>query len=619
MALCPFNPASEDYADFIYNYSSQNVLSPTGPLLSGACTEFVTQNYAIFYVPLNSILPLSLEKYAYYSIPNLFTPLDTSSMDASGILSTFNTPALANKGAGTMIGFLDTGIDYTNRLFRKPNGTTRILGIWDQTLPVDTDELPPGVPDYFRMSGASYGTEFTDEQINEALASDDPLSLVPSRDTNGHGTFIAGIAAGGSLPDDSFTGAAPECSLVVVKLKQAKRYLRDYYLIPEDATAFQENDIMMGIKYLRVMAHRYRMPLVILIALGSNMGSHEGLSPLSTSIQDVTRFLGFSAVIAAGNETGLSHHFEGIIPSDEPYQDVEIRVGEEESRRGFVLELWATNSDTYSVGFVSPTGEAISRIPIISGNETRIPFLLEDTVITVNYQLIEALTGRQLIFMRFEEPTVGIWRIRVYNSQFFTGSYHMWLPVEGFISDQTVFLNPSPNNTITLPGNSPSPLTIGAYNHLNNSIYIHSSRGYTLSNVIKPDLAAPGVDVYGPALTGPPDTVPMTRRTGTSVAAAHAAGAVANLMSWGFVEGNDRSMSEAAIRSYLVRGAKRNPALSYPNREYMLIQTFDRPQYKTGALFFSFLGLLPQSLKSFWIRLWPSFRLCFRFCLLERL
>lgn len=579
MALCPFNPASEDYADFIYNYSSQNVLSPTGPLLSGACTEFVTQNYAIFYVPLNSILPLSLEKYAYYSIPNLFTPLDTSSMDASGILSTFNTPALANKGAGTMIGFLDTGIDYTNRLFRNPNGTTRILGIWDQTLPVDTDELPPGVPDYFRMSGASYGTEFTEEQINEALASDDPLSLVPSRDTNGHGTFIAGIAAGGSLSDDSFTGAAPECSLVVVKLKQAKRYLRDYYLIPEDATAFQENDIMMGIKYLRVMAHRYRMPLVILIALGSNMGSHEGLSPLSTSIQDVTRFLGFSAVIAAGNETGLSHHFEGIIPSDEPYQDVEIRVGEEESRRGFVLELWATNSDTYSVGFVSPTGEAISRIPIISGNETRIPFLLEDTVITVNYQLIEALTGRQLIFMRFEEPTVGIWRIRVYNSQFFTGSYHMWLPVEGFISDQTVFLNPSPNNTITLPGNSPSPLTIGAYNHLNNSIYIHSSRGYTLSNVIKPDLAAPGVDVYGPALTGPPDTVPMTRRTGTSVAAAHAAGAVANLMSWGFVEGNDRSMSEAAIRSYLVRGAKRNPALSYPNREWGygaldLFQTF---------------------------------------------
>ncbi|MBS6956284.1 MAG: S8 family peptidase [Enterocloster asparagiformis] len=579
MALCPFNPASENYADFIFNYSSQNVPSPTGPLLSGACTEFVTQNYAIFYVPLSIILPLSLEKYAYYSIPNLFTTLDTSSMDASGITSTFNTPALANKGAGTIIGFLDTGIDYTNPLFRKSDGTTRILGIWDQSLPEDTEEIPPGVPDYFNMSGASYGTEYTEEQINQALAADDPLSIVPSRDTNGHGTFIAGIAAGSPLPDDSFTGAAPECRLVVVKLKQAKQYLRDYYLIPDGATAFQENDIMMGVKYLRVMAHRYRMPLIILIALGSNMGSHEGLSPLSTSIQDVTRFLGFSAVIAAGNETGLAHHFDGLIPSGENYQDVEIRVGEPESRRGFVVELWATNADTYSVGFVSPTGETISRIPIITGNETRIPFLLEDTVITVNYQPIEPLTGRQLIFMRFQAPTVGIWRIRVYNSQYFTGDFHMWLPVDGFISDQTVFLNPSPNNTITLPGNSPSPLTIGAYNHVNNSIYIHSSRGYTLTNVIKPDLAAPGVDVYGPALTGPPGTIPMTRRTGTSVAAAHAAGAVANLMSWGFVEGHDRSMSEAAIRSYLVRGAKRNPALAYPNREWGygaldLFQTF---------------------------------------------
>lgn len=227
-------------------------------------------------------------------------------------------------------------------------------------------------------------------------------------------------------------------------------------------------------------------------------------------------------MIAAGNETGLSHHFEGIIPSDEPYQDVEIPRG------GGGIPPWIrAGAVGHQLGHLLrglrlPHRRGIQRIPIISGNETRIPFLLEDTVITVNYQLIEALTGRQLIFMRFEEPTVGIWRIRVYNSQFFTGSYHMWLPVESFISDQTVFLNPSPNNTITLPGNSPSPLTIGAYNHLNNSIYIHSSRGYTLSNVIKPDLAAPGVDVYGPALTGPPDTVPMTRRTGTSVAAAHA-------------------------------------------------------------------------------------------------
>ena len=568
MSRCPYNPASEDVADFIYHYSSQNAPSGLFEEANRVCLEYVTKDILIINTPLNSILPLSLEKYPYYSIPNLYTLLDTSSLEASGITATFNTPTLANKGAGTLIGFLDTGIDYVNPLFRNADGTTRIAGIWDQTLPVDTEEPAPGVPDYFPMSGASYGTEFTEEQINEALEAEDPYSLVPSRDTNGHGTFLAGIAAGGSTPDGDFTGAAPSCRLVVVKLKPAKKYLRDFYLVNENAVAFQENDIMMGVKYLRVMAHRLRRPLVILIGLGSTFGSHEGLAPLSATLQDVTRFLGFSSVIAGGNETGLAHHYEGNIPSGDTYEDVEIRVGEPETSRGFVVELWASNADTYTVGFTSPSGETITHIPIISGNETRIPFLLESTVITVNYQLIDASSGRQMVFMRFDAPAAGVWRIRVYNSLFFTGQYHMWLPVETFISDQTVFLRPSPDTTITLPGNTPSPMTISAYNHENNSIYIHSSRGYALSGQIKPDLAAPGVNVYGPALGGVPGNMPMTRKTGTSVAAAHAAGAIANLLSWGLVEGNDISMSEASLRAYLIRGAKRNPALSYPNREW---------------------------------------------------
>ena len=214
-------------------------------------------------------------------------------------------------------------------------------------------------------------------------------------------------------------------------------------------------------------------------------------------------------------------------------------------------------------------GEIISRIPIIAGNETSIPFLLEPTVITVNYQLIEAGSGRQLIFMRFEAPTTGIWKIRVYNTQFLTGQFNMWLPTHNLISEETVFLTPSPYTTITLPGNAPSPITVGAYNHLNNSIYIHSSRGYTVGGLIKPDLAAPGVDVSGPAIGRRIGTsVPMTTRTGTSVAAAHVAGAAANLLGWGIVEGNNITMSEASIKAYLIRGARRNPALSYPNREW---------------------------------------------------
>ena len=456
MAACPYNPASEEYADFLFHYSTLDVPPRSGELPSGRCGEYITQDYAVFYAPLDDILPLSMEKYPYYTIPNLYTLLDSGNMELSGIRATLNTPALANGGQGVLIGLIDTGIDYQNPLFQTATGKTRILGIWDQTLPDPQSGEPAGVPDYFPDSGISYGTEYNEEAINQALASPDPLAVVPSMDTDGHGTFLAGIAAGGELSDGSFLGAAPRANLAVVKLKPAKTYLRDYYLISPDALAFQENDIMMGIKYLRVLAHRKRMPLVILIALGSNLGSHEGLSPLSASLQDTARFLGFCAVIAAGNETGLSHHFEGSIPAGDAFQDVEIRVGEPESQTGFVTELWASDADTYHVGLVSPSGEESGRIPLLPGNEVRIPFLLEGSAVTISYNRIETTTGRQMVFLRFEKPAPGIWRVRVYNSAYFTGRYHMWLPVDGFLSRQTVFLNPSPNNTITLPGNSVS-------------------------------------------------------------------------------------------------------------------------------------------------------------------
>lgn len=567
MADCPFNSASETIADFIYRYGSlQQIVGNPEDI---PCMDFASSDYGVIYTPLDTVEPISLRSLSYYSIPGLYTLLDSSSMEASGILTTFSSPALDNKAQGVLVGFIDTGIDYTNPLFCNPDGTTRITSIWDQSIPADKSVIPPGVPDRFQVSGATYGTEYTRRQINEALASDEPLSIVPSTDTDGHGTFLAGIAAGGSLPEQDFTGAAPLCELVVVKLKPAKEYLRDFYLIREGAPAYQENDIMMGIKYLRVTAFIQEKPLVILLGVGSNLGSHEGTSPLSVMLQDISRNLGTATVIAAGNEAGRGHHYKGAIPSGDEFHDVEIRVGPPEAERGFVVELWASTVDTYSVGFISPSGEAIGRIPIIARNETSIPFLLEPTVITVNYQLIEVGSGKQLIFMRFQTPSPGIWTVRVYNTQFFTGQFNMWLPPHNMISDETVFLSPNPYTTITGPGNAASPITVGAYNHLNNSIYIHSSRGYTAAGLVKPDLAAPGVNVSGPSIARRTnDSVPMTTKTGTSVAAAHVAGAAANLLGWGIVEGNNITMSEASIKAYLIRGARRNPALSYPNREW---------------------------------------------------
>lgn len=589
MAACTVDITSEEYTDFIYRLGSEGWLSAE-PDAMPVCSDYAFPGYSIIYLPSEHTLPIFLEKYPYYAIPKLFTLLDTSALEASGIFQVFNQPSLGQKGRGTLIGFLDTGIDYRSPVFRKQDGSTRILGIWDQTIPkpLNPRSSEPAEPDSSSSEKEDpfdflqYGVHFGEEQINEALASPDPLSLVPSKDVLGHGTFLAGVAAGTALPASDFSGAAPEASLAIVKLKPAKQYLREFFCIRKDAHAYQENDIILGIRYLSEVARYYRMPLVVCIGLGTNLGSHGGTSPLSLSLGSITQSIGACTVIAAGNESGLGHHYVGSVPSASQPDEVEIRVGEGET--SFVTELWASTPETYTVGFVSPSGETIGRIPLTLSSNATISFLLEPTVIFVSYRPHELSSGKQLVFMRFVNPSPGVWRIRVYSNLLLDGDYHMWLPAETFISPNTVFLRPNPFSTITSPANTPQPITIGAYNHEAGNIFIHSGRGYTIDGRIKPDIAAPGVDVYGPGVipeaayrasasdetpsASPLPEVPMIRKTGTSVAAAITAGAVANLLSWGIVEGNDPSMSEAAIRSYLVRGATRSRSFTYPNEEW---------------------------------------------------
>lgn len=546
---CNENTASEDFADFIIRYYTFAGMGFTQD--EASCVDVVSTQYAITYFPLNTIPPLSMDNYQYSSIPKLYALLDTTSVEASGILRTLNHPTLGYKGAGTIIGFVDTGIDYQDPLFINSDGTSRILGIWDQSLP------GPGVQHENSLEDISYGTEFTKAQIDEALQSDNPFLLVPTGDMNGHGTLLAGIAAGNETPVGDFTGAAPECFLAVVKLKQAKKYLRDYFIVPEDAIAFQENDIMLGIKYLLTISKQYMLPLTIMLGLGTNMGSHDGTSPLASYMSSVGTSPGIITVVAAGNETGYSHHYFGIVAGDDEYEDVELRVAPDEP--GFTIELWAREPELYSISFISPSGEQIERLPNISSDEHKITFLLEKTTIFLNYRVAGGGTDGQLIMMRFKDPTPGIWIIRVYNSFFIRGEYHMWLPVRGFISDETFFLKSNPNTIITEPGNAQLLMTVGAYNHRNNSLYIHSSRGYTRQNVVKPDLAAPGVDV---GIPGSPAF------SGTSIAAAHVAGACANILSWAFTGQNDVFMNTSIAKAFLVRGARRNPIFVYPNREW---------------------------------------------------
>lgn len=558
---CTNSVASEDFAEFIAPYftTPEEFIRSQGT----DCIDFVNSTLAVVYVPLSTVTPSTYTSYTYSAVPKLYSLLDVTSMDAAGITPAGELPVLNNQGAGVIVGFVDTGINYTDSLFRNVDGSTRIIGIWDQTNNSDnSNNIENETAKPFSAFSALYGTQYTAEEINLALNSDNPASIVPTRDENGHGTFLASIAAGNRDERAGFSGAAPQASIAMVKLKPAKQYLRDFYLIRDGADAYQENDIMMGVSYLYFLARKYSMPLVVCIPLGTNMGSHMGMSRLGQYLNQVSLSNGSAVITAAGNETGARHHFRAVMDADTDEVTAELRVGEREA--GFSMELWAENMGAYTVGFISPTGEVAREISVPLRGENTVSFLLEQTQITVYTQIADVSAGSQFIFMRFENPMSGIWRILIRNSLDIRETFHIWLPVRGFISDETYFLRPDPDTIITDPGNARYPITVTAYDHTKNSIYIHASRGYSLSGRIKPDLAAPGVNILGASVSGRR----LTRMSGTSVSAAHLAGAAAILLNWGVLNANYPYLNTPVLKSIFVRGAQRNPALTYPNREF---------------------------------------------------
>lgn len=554
MIPCDVSPASEDYADFIVRYSPRAIES-LYELARTRCVNLVSSEYAIVHAPLSGVLPLSLTQHTYSAIPKLYGLQDTTALEAAGILPVFSQPNLMSTGQGVLIGLIDTGIDYTNPLFQNRNGTSRILRLWDQT--IETDNTPEPVPGFQPF----YGTVYTQDDLNRALDSEHPLELVPSKDTNGHGTFLAGVAAGRELQSPStFSGAAPDAALAVVRLKPAKRYLREFFAVPDSVDAYQENDIMTAAAFLLGVAGQYRMPLVLCLGVGTTQGSHSGISPLAMQLQALSGTRGFACIAGAGNETGFRHHYLGSLSQDQNYEDAELRVAD--STSGFSMELWADVSDLYTVGFVSPSGEVIERIPMAAGQETTVYFQLDATRIFLSYQIAESSSGRFFAFLRFTDPAPGIWHIRVYPAQSVSGHFHIWLPLQEFLTEGTGFLRPDPDTTITDPGNAPLLLTTGTYNHVTGGLYIHSGRGFTATGQVKPDLTAPGVEVQGPGLLS------LTRKTGSSIAAAITAGAVACLFSWGFTQGNDTTLTSISVKSILIRGADRKDAFRYPNRQW---------------------------------------------------
>ena len=373
LSTCRERILSEDFRDFIGNHVRTPYLNRI--LQGDVCRQEAGFDYTCYYVPAEEADPVTLAKYSYHSIPKCFAPLSMATLNQAGILPVQNYPTLQLRGNGVLIGFMDSGIDYTSPLFRNLDGSTRIVSIWDQTIQTGT---PPG--------GFLYGTEYSSGQINAALASESPLSVVPSFDDTGHGTYTASLAAGSADPEEQFLGAAPEASIAVVKLKQAKKYLRDYYFIPEDTVCYQETDLMLGLKYLNDLADSLGLPFVMCITVGSSMGGHIGTLPFSFLIEGYSTRANHITVAGTGNEADKRHHYSNTLENTDDTKTVEVRIGENVS--GFSMELWTEIPNVLSISIISPSGENTSRIPFRVGASAEVDFLFERTKVSVDYRIL---------------------------------------------------------------------------------------------------------------------------------------------------------------------------------------------------------------------------------------
>ena len=490
----------------------------------GAKVEDLGYGFGILIIKVNDLSRIiELEGLQYIELPKILYTSAYDSNRASCIPSVWNSYNLT--GEGILVGFLDTGIDYTHNAFKDADGNTRIEYIYD----------------------LENGIVYDKNKINEALKSENPFSIVPEIDLSGHGTHVAGIAcAGGNINFDNY-GVAYKSSIAMVKIT-GENSLR----------AALSTQLMRGLKFLMDKSNEINKPLVVNISLSTNDGSHNGSSLLEKYIQTFTQLQKAVIVVAAGNEGNSAHHVGGKMKKEE---DLDLNIGDGE--KVIILDFFKPVLVDVSVEVISPTG--ISTGPMELSESYKERFVGREKIIVYSTGPkpfdIQGQTTISILPLG-DAITAGGWRIIVKKLNNYEGYFDIWLPISEGLNERTRFLQPDVYNTLGIPATVEGVISVGSYNFLNNNLSAFSGRGVVRPEwLIKPDLVAPGENILSTVEEQGFDT-----KSGTSMAAPQVAGICALLFEWGIIRNNDPFLYGERIKYYLIKGAKRTIfGEAYPN------------------------------------------------------
>lgn len=494
--------------------------------------SMLLENFALLRLPPSLIPTISaLPQILYIEMPH-YISFEILSGKRSSCITQVTLPPLSLTGNGVLVGFVDSGIDLTHPDFQDQNGNSRVLFLWDQT----RDEYPP--------DGYLFGTEYNNEQINEALR----MGKTLSKDESGHGTATAGIACGnGNASNGRYRGIAPETELIVVKMRKNKG------LYP------RTTELLSGIDYCIGKALKFNRPLVLNISFGNNYGSHTGNSLSELYLNRVSLLGRISIIAAAGNEGASPVHTSGFLD-----QTVNVDFSISERQTSLNMQLWKDYADDVRIKLRAP-----------SGTEYTLSDNFGTNIETLDQTRIAFYNSAPSPFQRLQEYyfeffpiadsfylTSGVWSLIIEPISIKNGAFEMWLPSASSLNGATRFLSPDPYNTLTIPSSANSVITVGAYDAKTNTPADFSGRGAAaMPNLLtKPDLVAPGVSIIVPSFPGGYQTV-----SGTSFAAPFVAGSAALLMEWGIVKRNNLFLYGEQLKTWLIAGAKELPGYPIPN------------------------------------------------------